>query len=184
MIVTNGKLLPLECSPGFDRKEGVFYCTFQGQKSSNRDVTRVHVLPGTLEGQPIDSRHGEFVLSYRNCNFDRIPKIYRTFEFIRRVEIFDSTVKEIESSDFSQARIAKKFTITNSKIGKIGELAFEWMEHLEEITIENCEIEEVDENAFYGTHSLKKVTLKDNYIKKGDESKFRMPNRKVKYIYS
>jgi hypothetical protein len=182
--VADGKLPSLECLPSPGRQHYVNACTFTDQKSSNRDVSRIHMLPATVEGKVWKiTSHMKSGVIYSGCTFDRLPTVaYRFFGQVVQLEVWRSTIKEINSSDFIHAGQVKKVIIKNSKIGKIEERAFEWMTSVEEITFENCKIGEISEDAFYGANSLKKVIFKDNTIDMSEEPELRMPNRKVKFI--
>jgi len=163
----NSQQEALECSPQVARMQALTFCQFVNQSSSNKDVSRVKVIPTMFQGQYIQSSLVT-AIQFAVCDLNHIPAvIYKSFGPIKWIRIHYSTIKSINNDNFKTATDLKKIEIADTKIGKITAKAFSFAKNLEELSITGSEIGSFSPDAFDDLENLKTVNLNGNKYSKG-----------------
>ena len=163
----HSELEPIECTPTVERNGPGTICWFNDQSSTNKDVSRIKVIPSMFQGQYIKGSSVSAIL-FSFCNFNNIPTVvYSSFVSIWNIQIRFSNIGNIGNEDFKAARDLRNFYVIKSKIGEISAKAFSSARSLENILIEDSEIESFSPDAFDDLENLKSATLKNNKYSQG-----------------
>lgn len=155
---------PMECSVG-QHYPFPFHCRFENVKGSEKDTTKVKVLPIPNDGRNITKDNVTAVI-FSESEFDEIPSgIFEEnlFGGIAYLKFSGGSIRSINAQSLEKASKLKFLEFSDSTLHAILPEAFKLAMSLEFIIIQDCTIESFSEDAFVGMKTLKIVQWAMNF---------------------
>jgi len=137
-------------------------------------------LPGTVTAAQIERVELAKSSTFRSTLFP--VDIFNAFPNLRKIT-FPADIREIRSTDFTNATNLNYFILTNAHIEKIPSELFKKATNLTLVVLKNNGLQKVEEYAFYKLEKLEVLSLSENQIRNITKNMFsKLPALKALYL--